>query len=104
MATQEAPLRQRMREYRAADEYPQTPDDYDVPRWKQLAGTAIVAVVGFVTAAPFGLALLALNQVHPHPVWWFALLGLTLVATKIGDWVGAPVADHVLGIPREVSD
>lgn len=94
-------LRERFRQYRALDgDYPETPEWYDPPEWVKLTGTTIVALTGFVASAPAGAAVLAIAQFVPR--WAALLLGLVLVPTamKTAHYLGAPLADHVLGVPR----
>ena len=59
---------------------------------------------GFILSAPFGLALLAAaGSLIPVPV--AAVLGFVLfpLSSTLAKYVGGPVADHALDIPREVS-
>jgi len=95
-------LRDRLREYwDLRGDYPETPEWYDPPEWVRLAGMAIVALTGFVASAPAGAAVLAIAQFLPR--WAALLLGLVLLPTamKAGHYLGAPLADHVLGVPRQ---
>lgn len=97
-------LRERMRQYRRLRDYPTTPDSYECSELRKLAGAGIVMGTGFVLSAPFGWALLAAaGSLIPVPV--AAVLGFALfpISTTLAKYVGGPVADHALGIPREVS-
>jgi|GEM_PF-5598537 len=97
-------LRERMRQYRQLRDHPTTPDSYECSEWRKLAGAGIVIGTGFVLSAPFGVALLAatgsLIPSHVAPVLGFVLFPISMTFAK---YVGGPVADHTLGIPREVS-
>lgn len=98
-------LRHRFHEYRSTeDDFPGTPDDFECSRTRAAAGAVIAAGTGFVCAAPFGWVLLAAADSGVLPYWLAALVGLSLyfVAGTFVKYVGGPLADHVLGIPREV--
>ena len=98
-------LRQRFDDYRRADDFPETPESFECSRRRQVAGVFIVIATGFVCSTPFavGLLLTARSGVIPYPVAAVVGLGLYFVSGKISKYVGAPLADHVLGIPREVN-
>lgn len=104
-------LRERIADYWHADEFPpETHGDVAVPRWKAALGAFVVMpLAGTVVSLPVGLALLSLAKLlegHvPDVVLFVAVAAPALyVGMKGAQYVGAPVADHVLGIPREVSD
>lgn len=94
-------LRQRFRDYWHADDYPETPEWYDPPRFIPEIGAAIVLSTGFVLTAPVGLGLLAVAPLIGKKV--ALVLGLVLLplSQRTAKYVGGPVADHMLGIPRE---
>ena len=94
-------LRQRFRDYWKADGFPETPELYDAPRLVPEIGAGIVLVTGFALTAPVGLALLAVAPLIGKKV--AIVLGLVLLplSQQTAKYVGGPVADHVLGIPRE---
>jgi hypothetical protein len=94
-------LRERIRSYWALrGDYPETPDWYDPPEWVRLTGTAIVALTGVVASAPVAWVLLAVAPALPD--WASLVLALVLIPTamKTAHYLGAPLADHVLGVPR----
>jgi hypothetical protein len=98
-------LRQRFRDYRATEsDYPDTPEDFEVSRRRAIAGAVLAGGTGFVCAAPFGWALLmaANSGLIPHSVAAVVGLGIYFIAGRFVKYVGGPLADHVLGIPREV--
>jgi len=96
-------LRQRFQYYwRADSEFPETPEGFNCSRVRKIAGSVIVAVTGFVLAAPFGWALLqAAGDVIPGALASVLALSLYFIASWFSKYVGGPVADHLLGIPRE---
>lgn len=98
-------LRQRFRHYRQADGFPETPEDYDPPRWVQLVGPALVAVVGLSVVLPIVVpAVVWIRPFVPTHVT-IAMMASTFFAGMLsGKYIGAPVADHILGVPREVSE
>ena len=100
-----ATLRQRFHDYRRADGFPETPESFECSRRRKIAGSVIVATTGFVCSAPFawGLLLAAKGGAIPYPIAAVVGLSLYFVAGAFSKHVGGPVADHVLGIPREVN-
>ncbi|OYR85883.1 hypothetical protein DJ71_07120, partial [Halorubrum sp. E3] len=84
---------------------PPTPEDDESGLLRKLAGSVIVTAVGFVLTAPFGGFILA-TAGWLIPFWVAGLLAfvLTPIAFLATQYVGGPVADHVLDIPREVSE
>jgi len=97
-------FRDRLRQYWDADELPHTPEGTDVPRWKRISGLVLVTVIAFVVVSPLAPVIGIVNPMLPIwaqialPILWF------LLATKAAQYVGGPVADHVLDIPREVEN
>jgi len=98
-------LRDRIRQYwRLGGDYPETPEWFDPPTWTKWLGTLIVAVTGAISSLPF--ATVVLLSAPYIPTWATALGGLCLVGLSmaLSHYLGGPVADHVLGIPREVQE
>lgn len=95
-------LRDRIRQYwRLGGEYPETPEWFDPPRWTKWLGTAIVAVTGAVASLPF-VAVVAWTAPH-LPGWATVMQSLALVGLSmaLAHYLGGPLADHLLGVPRE---
>jgi hypothetical protein len=98
-------FRQRMRAYlKARGDVPATPEWYDgLSRpWKVL-GTLVVGIVGVVATLPF----VALYFMAPSlPIWGHVVAAVVLfsAAYLAGTFLGGPVADHLLGVPREVPE
>jgi hypothetical protein len=96
-------FRERVRIYlKARGDVPPTPEWYDgLSRpWKVL-GALVVAIVGVVATLPF----VALYFMAPSlPIWGHVVAAVVLFAAAhlFGTFLGAPVADHLLGVPREV--
>jgi len=100
-------LRKRFQEYRATDDdFPDTPDDYSASRSRAAAGAVIAGGIGFLCSAPFGWGLLAAADSGFIPYSVAAVVGLSLyfVAGACVKYIGGPVADYVLDVPREVSE
>jgi hypothetical protein len=99
-------LRQRFHDYRHTDGYPETPENFECSRRRKIAGSVIVATTGFVCSAPFawGLLVAARNGFVPYPIAGVVGLSLYFIAGAFSKHVGGPVADHILQIPREVSE
>jgi hypothetical protein len=97
-------LRERIRDYYTRGDWPSTPEGYETPRWKQATGAIIVGVVGFLLAQPLALTAFVLAQSGGSvpAVAAYGLVGIALLGGfASARYVGAPVADHVLNIPRE---
>jgi len=96
-------LRDRIRQYwRLGGEYPETPEWFDPPTWVKWLGTVIVAVTGAVAALPFAVVVQLTAPYVPSAVTVVQALALVAIAYALAHYLGAPLADHLLGIPREV--
>lgn len=93
-------LRERFRYYWGAEDYPETPEWFDPPRWVRPVGAIIVGLVGMVAVTPY--ALVAAVVLPSLPAWATAIASLVSVPAAVwtATHVGAPIADHLLGIPR----
>jgi hypothetical protein len=96
-------FRKRLRAYlKARGDVPPTPEWYDgLSRSRKVLGTVVVAVVGAVAVLPF-VALYFMAP--PLPAWGHVVAVVVLFSASYlaGTFLGGPVADHLLGTPREV--
>ena len=97
-------IRERMAGYRRHGDIPPTAPEYTRPSIVvRLFGAALVGIVGSACALVLSIPLyaLAVAGIIPMVLAYVLALPFLWISYASGLYIGGPVADHVLGIPRE---
>ena len=99
-------LKRRFQQYWRSRGIPDIPSENELTRADAFVGGVVTTIVGGVLMAPFVIALQAGLLSDLLPRWLFALSSLVLAVLGffVTVYVGGPIADHLLDIPREVSE